>query len=221
MRILPAAATLFLVTPAFADLVSNGSFENPTVSNTNNGLYDTLTPGSYPDVNNLLPGWSIDSGDLDLIGTYWNAAVGSQSIDLSGFGAGQISQTLATQNGQQYRLTFYMSGNPDGGTANKQMTVTIGSSSQTVSYDTSVFNPTTGTGGNMQWQLNTITFTATSTSTTLSFLSLDSSAYGPVLDDVQVNEIPEPASLLLFGAGLGGLGLWRRAQKKRKAAARA
>ncbi len=209
MRMLIAAFTLSLAAPAFADLVVNGSFEQDTVAN---GSYATLTTAD------TLTGWTIDVDDVELIEGYWQAAAGSKSMDLSGNTPGQISQVFATTSGASYRLTFMMSANPDGGSTVRTMDVTFGSTTQQASYDTSVFSPTTA---NMNWQFNVMTFTATGTSTTLSFLSTENSAFGPALDDVQLNEIPEPASLLLFGLGLGGLGLWRRAQKKRKSAAKA
>jgi choice-of-anchor C domain-containing protein len=205
MRMLTAAFTLCLVTPAFADLVVNGSFETDTVSN---GSYATLTTAS------TLTGWTVDVDDVELIEGYWTAYAGSKSLDLSGNNPGQISQVFTTTAGASYRLTFMMSANPDGGSTVRTMDVTFDGVTQSASYDTSVFNPTTS---NMNWQFNVMTFTATGTTTTLTFTSTENSAFGPALDDVQLNEIPEPASLLLFGLGLGGLGLWRRAQKKKAA----
>jgi hypothetical protein len=54
----------------------------------------------------------------------------------------------------------------------------------------------------MGWVQETVAFTATANSS-LQFSSLDFSPYGPALDAVQVTSyIPEPASMLMAGAGL-------------------
>jgi len=61
-----------------------------------------------------LDGWTVDSGSVDWIGTYWVAQDGSKSIDMSGTDAGAISQTFATTIGNTYTVSFYLSGNPAG-----------------------------------------------------------------------------------------------------------
>ena len=73
---------------------------------------------------------------------------------------------------------------------------------------------------NAQWQLENFDFTALSPVTTLSFSSLNGisspSDYGAFLADVQVNKVPEPATLALFGTGVFGL-LLAVTRKKRRA----
>jgi hypothetical protein len=67
----------------------------------------------------------------------------------------------------------------------------------------------------MGWTTQTYSFTATGPSTTLSFTSLENSAYGPALDNValaDVTPVPAPALsawALLGLAGLLGLIAWR------------
>ena len=61
----------------------------------------------------MFGGWTVDRNSIDLIGPYWNAADGSQSVDLDGLAPGSISQTFTTVAGQQYRLTFAYSANKD------------------------------------------------------------------------------------------------------------
>ena len=53
-------------------LVANGSFESGTTP----GDFIGLEAGSSG-----LTGWSIDTGNVDYIGTHWNAADGSRSVD--------------------------------------------------------------------------------------------------------------------------------------------
>ena len=74
-----------------ADPFQNGSFENGPIIN--NGFI-TLYAGSTE-----IPGWTVDSGSIDLIGDYWTASDGSRSIDLNGDGLGAISQTFDTISG--------------------------------------------------------------------------------------------------------------------------
>ena len=107
-----AGAFAFLViSPARADLVTNGGFETPITGN-----FTDLTAGSQP------PGfgWSITSGGVDVVlagpsSDFASAAFeGSQFLDLDGFTPGAIAQSFATIPGNNYLLSFAYANNPDG-----------------------------------------------------------------------------------------------------------
>jgi choice-of-anchor C domain-containing protein len=193
------ALTLGLgLTSASAQLV-NGSFEGSGLT----GSYNPLLNGS-----NAIPGWIV--GDLgaggqhgvDLITTYWKASDGNDSIDLSGWEAGSISQTFATVAGTTYRVTFDMSGNPDDGRGVYTLSaVATGNAPVSYNYDTTAAGNTSGMSGDMKWQTMTYEFTATGSSTTLTFSDITSpvvnNAYdGPALDNVTLTEVA-PASGLV------------------------
>jgi choice-of-anchor C domain-containing protein len=166
---------------AFAG-VTNGSFETGTFSG---APFDTLNAGSTD-----LEGWTIDSGSVDWIGSYWQAADGARSIDLDGNAAGAISQTLATTIGNTYDVTFALSGNPFGGPAAKTLTVgASGAASQSYTFDI-------GIAGNspvdMKWATETYSFVATGTSTVLAFTSTTPGVFGPALDEISVAETAPP-----------------------------
>src|SRR3989344_3799759 len=161
---------------------TNGSFE----AGTDPGVFATLIPGDTD-----ITDWTVVSGSVDYIGTYWQASDGTRSIDLNGTGAGSISQTFPTVIGATYDVTFDLSGNPDGGPSLKVVSVSSTStSSQNYSYDTSV---TLNTTADMKWASSTYSFIANAASTTLTFASAISGAYGPALDTVLIFEtLPTP-----------------------------
>lgn len=158
---------------------TNGSFEDGTFTA---NPFDTLTPGST-----ALTGWTVDSGSIDWIGSYWTASVGARSIDLNGFDTGAISQTLATTIGNTYTVNFDLSGNPVGPPTLKTMTVgATGATANTYSFDTAT---AANTVADMKWAPQTYSFFATSSSTVLSFASTIAGAFGPALDNVVVTEV--------------------------------
>jgi choice-of-anchor C domain-containing protein len=196
--------------PPFGQSVVNGSFELGSPSDGRQGL-TTVSSGSTN-----ITGWTVGGNGIDWIGPYWQAASGTKSIDLSALSAGSISQdNIATTVGQQYRVTFDMAGNPDGGNVVKSLNVqaTNGGTTQTYTFDTTGKSKT-----NMGWTTYLYDFFATSSSTTLSFTSLDTGPYGPALDNVsiQVIPVPEPASILGVAA-VAGLSV--RTLRRRKAVA--
>jgi choice-of-anchor C domain-containing protein len=189
---------------ARANLVFNGSFEQPTVG----GGFVTLPSGSTG-----LTGWTILDGtvglapdSIDHIGSYWQAAEGNQSIDLDGGAsdgndAAAISQDISTTPGQSYLLQFAMAGNPDNGDVTKTVKVSFGAAS-----DTYTFNTTGMTHENMGWVEYSLLLPGnlvTGNTTTLMFDSRTTGYWGPALDNVRVSAVPLPAAawggMALFG----------------------
>jgi choice-of-anchor C domain-containing protein len=172
-----AVLALAGATLAFSGL-TNGSFETGTYLDGGSG-FEQLNTG-----DTSLDGWTVDAGSVDWIGTYWPARDGSMSIDMSGTGAGTISQTFVTTIGNTYTVSFYLSGNPAGPPAVKTLDVSAtGGTAGSYTFDTTGNDLTS-----MNWTLETYSFLATSTSTTLSFVSTTAGAYGPALDNVVVTE---------------------------------
>jgi len=203
------AGSALATAPASAtNIIVNGSFEDPTAS----GAYQTIT-GIGPDV---LPGWSIDLGNIDLVvQPPYAAYLGSQSLDLVGTGVstGQISQQFATVIGQLYNLTFAYTNNTDNPGS-------VFSASYSVSG-----TPLTGTvfdsgstASSQDWEVFSGYFTAASLFTTLTFADISGVGnQGLFLDAVSVSAAPEPATWAMMILGFGFVG----AAMRRKSAVRA
>ena len=187
-----------------AAIITNGSFE------------DGPDPGSFTTlnaVNNSIPSWTVSGGSVDYIGTYWQAAQGVRSIDMDGNSPATLYQNLNTVSGQEYLVTFAVAGNPDGPPQVKSLSATAGNGGTTVLFDV---NTLPSTHSNMGWVDYSFNFTASSASTQLSFFSNDkpdNNPYGPALDNVRVNAVPEPATLAMSGIAaliVSGVALRRR-----------
>ena len=144
-------------------------------------------------------GWTVDRNSIDLIGPYWNAADGSQSVDLDGLAPGSISQTFTTVAGQQYRLTFAYSANKDRTSGTPEMVVEVNGAAIGTPFThalTHGLNP-------IPWSDGSLVFTAPGTSTKLTFASGDpSGAMGIALDAVSVvPDLSAPAAATDFAFG--------------------
>ncbi len=174
----------------------------------NNGFQGTPPPATYQTLTSgaHLGPWLVGGSGIDWIGGYWPAEDGNGSVDLSALNAGYISTVLPTVAGEEYILKFWLAGNPDG-PGDKTVLVTAGN----------LIEPFTSSGPGLDWTLQTATFTADGNDL-LTFNSLAFNAYGPVIDAVTVELVtPEPASMLMAGAGLlavGGLLRLRRRGRK-------
>lgn len=173
-------ATMFVLavgTSAFGQ-VANGSFENG----------NCFSPFTYvPAGNSFISCWSVGGNSVDLICGLWQASDGTRSVDLSGGGAGSIAQTLTTEAGLNYEISFDFSGNPDGNPGNKTLSVSAGSTpSQVYTFNTiDMANSRT----NMKWTPQTYNFSATANQTILTFMSLTPGFFGPALDNVQITVV--------------------------------
>lgn len=189
---------------AQAATILNGGFE----IGTDPGVFTTVGVGGTNIAN-----WDVTQGSVDYIGTYWEGQGGSgRSVDLSGNAIGTISQTFGTTLGQTYKVTFWVSKNPDGGAALRTGSISAGSTIGGFSYTGA------NTRANMMWAQETFLFTATGASTTLSFSSDASGGccFGPALDSVSIAAVPEPGTWALFILGFGAIGATLRRKANRK-----
>ncbi len=171
-------------------IVFNDGFNGYTAT----AAYQTLASGAH------LGPWTVGGGGIDWIGGYWQPAEGNGSIDLSGANPGFINKTLPTTAGKTYFLSFWLAGNPDNGAGPRSVLVTVGDLFETFTF------PGGQTSAAMGWVQETVSFVA-SGNDVLQFMSMSPGAYGPALDGVTVGyATPEPASMLMAGAGLLALG---------------
>jgi hypothetical protein len=200
-----AGITAFAPSANAANLVVDGDFTNPTISNS----FNTYVAGDHIGAWLVTSGSVSVAGSVDHIGTYWVPPTpGTHTVDLDGNNPGGISQDINLNPGT-YKLTFSLSGNPDGGDPLKQVEASIGGSSNVFTYKTGPISAGghENTKDDMKYVQESLLFTISNIGTyTLSFLSKDlSGPYGAVVGNVAINAVPLPGALLLFGSGLVGL----------------
>ncbi len=171
--------------------IVNGDFSSPFI----NGDYQTITA---PSDSYIVPqnfGWRV-YGSIDLINHYWSGpdGVNDQSVDMIGYWAcGAIEQDVVLSAGS-YRVDFMLSGNPDR-LGEKVLEVSLARNTERFSYEV-----ISQSHNNMQWTSAFATFDITTPGTyALRFAGLNSTgyatdAYGPALDKVSMNQVPESLS---------------------------
>jgi choice-of-anchor C domain-containing protein len=170
--------------------INNGSFEDGAFPDA--APFVALTSGT-PEAD-AISGWTVTSGSVDWINTFWPAQDGTKSLDMNGtptdlvpLPAGTVSQTLATAANNTYVVQFYLAGNPDCGAGDKTLFVSAtGTAPQSYTFT----NTDATTRTNMGWTIEAYTFVAKGSTTELTFAAdaANTTVCGPALDSVSVTE---------------------------------
>ena len=198
------AATELVVNGGFAGNIGRGATAVSTVSATQ------------------IAGWTVLTNYVDWSNNAWQSSDGDGfSIDLiGGFGRGVIAQTIATQAGRTYNLTFDISGNPDSQRdAGRFVTVSAGGADIGV---TQYVLGAANTRGNMLWSSRSMSFVATGASTQIVFTGTSDDpancCWGAALDNVSVmTAVPEPATWAMMIVGFGAAGSMVRSARRKNA----
>jgi hypothetical protein len=198
------AWAVLIVSPTKANIVSDGGFENATLT----GCFNAI---SAP--NGLGDGWFASAGEIEVDATGETCAgTAPPEVANSGnrmayldwaFAPNSVAQTLATVPGQSYTISYFVADS-----APNSLEVSFGNQ---VLFDGTAH--TAGVGSPADYLQQIFTATATSSSTLLVFTDQYSTGNGTLLDDVSVTPatpIPEPHTLSLLLFGLVFCLFWRR-----------
>lgn len=205
-RILTALALAagFAFTPAkAATIIQDGNFDTPLAS----GTFQTIPGGAFFGTGNV---WKVLGNSVDEIGSYWTPPTpNTGSVDLAGNDLGGISQAFNVGAGL-YKLSFYLSGNPDGGLGDKHVQVQVGNQNQLFTYSVTGAN----SKSNMNYVLETLVFQSNGSGDVLSFLDQDkASPFGPAIGGVSIASVPEAATWIMMILGFGGIGMMLRTRR--------
>lgn len=179
--------------PAMAatNLVTNGNFATPGLS------------GNWTSNRTSLGGWfskngaGVEIGASSIYGLP-SISVGGQNLEVNANDFGDVYQMLDLKAGQNYLLTFYYGGRPDGGT--QKLNVLAGGT---------LLNSVPLTGSYGAWTPQSFNFVAKSNREAIEFQSLRTNgraSYGNLVANVSVAAVPEPASWAMMIVGIGGIG---------------
>jgi hypothetical protein len=147
--------------------VTNSGFEAAPSGSYN---YTVLTTGAT-----TLTNWTVGGSIKVMHSTYKTPNSGSKSVDLNGYGAGSIEQTIPTVVGNGYTVRFYVA-LPPSCTGTRTATLTYGPSTASV------------TNSSPGWTLRTYVFTATTSSTLIKLQSTSGGvSCGLAIDDLTVD----------------------------------
>lgn len=200
-----------------APLLTNGGFEDIGAASPQGWGGYTYGAGYTP----VLPGWSIDSGTVDITqtGTVWGPAFeGTNSLDINGWNPGQISQSFATTPGKHYEVSLEYSRNAAGAPDPATADVSAGGK---VLHLSAANDGSFGGPNAMVWKSASFDFVASGPTSTLTLAATSPGNGGVFFDDLKVSGIavPEPAAWTMMLIGLGALGAAARARRSAPATA--
>lgn len=179
---------------ATTELVVNGGFEDTTVAS---GAWKV-----FPEV----PGWMASGAGLEIRNHVEGVAVeGNNFVELDGYNNMSISQSLSTNAGQHYSLSFAIQDRANVALSSQGIEVFWNGTSQGVFSNAS------------SWTTKTLDLVGVAGSSTLRFAAVGSDdALGTSLDNISVTAaVPEPETygMLLAGLALVGAVARRKARQ--------
>ncbi len=215
-----AASFALASTPAYANLVTNGSFEAGNFnagSGYKLGLTDADVPGWHLPASDGTYPWGLQNGNAFAAGP---ADTGIQWLVLGEWGPMTEFTIQQTVTGLTPGATYMMSwaaASEQGCCANGQLSFLSGSTTGPFSFTA----PTSGSYWTA-WGHYSTSFVANASSVTFQFQDINptTNGYDLGLDSVVMNgtSVPEPATWALMLIGFGGLGAAMRMRRRRVAA---